>query len=255
MDLATAMAISGAAVEPNVGATRSRALAAVMTLLNARLGYWLRNPKWALTWTRKSRPGYWFSYFWVFRELIGFGLNEKTGWVHLSDGGHFENLGLYELVRRRCSLIVVSDATADPEYTFASLARAIALVRVDFGAKVTLDTGDMHPVECPIGIQLSKTAVVHGEVEYQGGEVGKLVYIKSSLIEGLPPDVYGYRRANPTFPDQTTADQFFDEAQFEAYRELGFQIGRRAFKDTDKLLPEHRQQRATGATTAAMAGR
>jgi len=223
VNLATAMAISGAAVNPNTYATRSRPLSFIMTLLNVRLGYWIQNPRYCSRLYRTVSRPWWYTY--MFREMMGKGLNENSRQVHLSDGGHFENLGLYELVRRRCSYIVISDASADPDWTFSDLAKAIELVRVDFGAKVTLDTSEILPDK---ESKRSPKAFAFGDLEYDDGTTGKILYIKTTVIDKLSEDIYGYHRLNPKFPDETTIDQFFDEQQFEAYRELGFLLGRRA---------------------------
>ena len=224
MDMATAIAISGAAVNPNSVATRSRPLSFLMTLLNLRLGYWIRNPRYSSSLLYRgllARP-WWYIY--MLSEMFGDGLNERNYHVHLADGGHFENLALYELVRRRCRYIIISDAGADPAFDFGDLAKVIEMVRVDFGAKVSLNIDDL----VPQGEQrLSKRAFALGSIDYiDGKEPAKLIYIKTAITEGLPEDIYGYRRAHPTYPDQSTANQFFVEAQFEAYRELGFQIGK-----------------------------
>jgi len=221
MDLATAMAISGAAVNPNSYVTRSRPVSFLMTLLNLRLGYWIRNPKRPASFKGVFSRPWWF--FYMLYEILGNGLNENYRHVHLADGGHFENLGLYELVRRRCRFIIISDAAADPDYGFLDLAKVIEMVRVDFGAKVTLFTDSLIPTG---DRRLSEYAFTMGTIKYLGcEEPAKLIYIKTAITKGMSEDIYGYRRANPTYPDESTADQFFDETQFEAYRELGFQIG------------------------------
>jgi len=220
MNLATAFAISGAAVDPNTYATRSKPIAFVMSLLNARLGYWIENPR-----RREGadRIG-WSYYLCIFRELFGSGLSEKQTYIHLADGGHFENLGLYELIRRRCRYIIVSDAGKDPDFTFGDLAKVIELVRVDFGAEIAIDTQPLHPHGSE---RLSDVPFVHGTIAYADGTKGELLYLKTTIVADLPEDLYSYRRTNPLFPDQSTADQFFDERQFEAYRELGYQLGKR----------------------------
>jgi len=233
MNLATAFAISGAAVDPNTYATRSRAVSFLMTLLHIKLGYWCRNPK-RTSWLRPVRQALW--YLFVCREMLGLGLNEDVRYIHLSDGGHFENLGLYEMIRRKCRLIIVSDAGADPEWTMADLGRVTELVRVDFGVKIDIDTTDIRERD---ENNLSPKAYVTGTITYppeEGEEdstTGVIVYIKTTVIDGLPEDIYAYRRAHRLFPDQPTTDQFFDEAQFEAHRELGFQIGRRLCQGKD----------------------
>ncbi len=219
MNLATAMAISGAAVDPNSAFARSKVFAFFMSLLNIRLGYWIENP-----YHKEGRERIGLRYYrYIFKELLGRGLDEKEPYIHLADGGHFENLGLYELLRRGCRYIIVSDAGNDPNFTFRDLAVIIEMARVDFGAKIILDTQPLHPREG----RLSDSAFIHGKIRYADGSEGSLIYIKTTMIKGLPEDLYSYRRSNPSFPDQTTLDQFFDEAQFEAYRELGYQIGKR----------------------------
>jgi len=221
MNLATAFAISGAAVDPNTYATRSRPLAFIMALLNIRLGYWISNP--SKSWLSLNSIGLrpiW--YYYMFAEMFGRGLNEKQASVHLSDGGHFENLGLYEMIRRKCRLIIVSDAAKDPDYTFDDLGKAMERVRVDFGVRIGID---INPIIPDPDTKISSQPYAIGEISYSDNTKGKIIYIKTSIIKGLPEDIYAYKRKNNSFPDQTTADQFFDEQQFEAYRELGFRIG------------------------------
>lgn len=228
MDLATAFTISGAAVNPNTGVTRSRPLAFLMTLLNVRLGYWVRNPSKPATFLKSlSRPWWHLD---LLYEMLGIKLNEKHRHVHLSDGGHFENLATYELVRRKCKYIILSDAAADPDWSFSDLAKLIELVRVDFGAAIEIDVRDLQPKG---ENEISAQPFVVGRITYNDNTTGCLIYIKTAMIPGLNEDIYSYRRGHETFPDETTADQFFDEMQFEAYRELGFQIGRRIFAQPD----------------------
>ncbi|KFI22490.1 patatin-like phospholipase family protein [Nitrosococcus oceani] len=226
MDLSTAFSISGAAIDPNTGVTRSRPLSFMMTLLNLRIGYWVRNPKRPANRIKGwSRP-YWFVY--SLREMLGLKMAENQMHVYLTDGGHFENLGLYELVRRRCRYIVLSDAAEDRAWKFDDLGNALEKIRVDFGVAIDIDTQMLQPQGLN---QFSPQPGVLGDICYADGSRGTLLYIKASVFSGLPEDVYAYRRANPKFPNQSTVDQFFDEPQFEAYRELGFQVGKRIFED------------------------
>jgi hypothetical protein len=252
LSLAAAMAISGAAANPNTGVsgrgpTRNRLLSLVMALLNLRLGYFARNPNPALR-GRLSKvppnllyPGLW-------QGLFGRDLSERKPFVELSDGGHFENLGLYELVRRRCDVIVLSDAGADPQLSFSDLAYAAERIRVDFGVNLRLLEGyGLEGIlkgsagDDPMArkYDLSKRGYFLATIEYpdDGGRPekhGALVYLKSTMIRRVPADVLGYKDRNPSFPDQPTADQFFDEEQFEAYRELGYRLADQAF---DALAP------------------
>lgn len=277
--LATAMAISGAAVNPNTGCggegiTRQPVLSVLMGLLNIRLGYWLNNPRRAATATasvpdkatgpgqaataaadiRQPRQGLWSSLLSVsvkpnlispgiFESFGRYNLREDQHYVLLSDGGHFENLGLYELVRRRLKLIVVCDGAADAEYGFADLANAIEKVRADFGAIIDIASedldvlvphrGDHHPKDDTMmpmaarGYLLApiRYAPLKPGAENQALEEdrGLLVYLTTTFFKELSADLHGYRQAHPEFPDEPTSDQFFDEKQFEAYRELGYQ--------------------------------
>ena len=231
MSLATAFSISGAAVDPNTGVTRSRPLAFIMTLLNVRLGYWLMNPKRYFI-IKTIAPPFWHVY--AFKEMLGWGMNEDNSYIHVSDGGHFENLGLYELVRRKCPYIIVSDAGEDPDFIFKDLAQLCELVRVDFNAEVDIDTKPLWPDK---DSGYSGRAFVTGTIKYMNektgkyDKTGKIIYVKTTVIEDhLPEDIYGYKRAHKNFPDESTANQFFDETQFEAYRELGYRIGENILK-------------------------
>ena len=255
--LSTAMAISGAAVNPNAGVggrgiTRNKLVSTLMFLLNLRTGYWAPNPN-----VKKPRPFPPNFFFPGIRGgLLGTGLSEERRRIELTDGGHFENLGLYELVRRKLSVIIVSDAGADPDFHFADLANAVERVRVDFGAKIRFcesENGlkDILPdsesmSDGPkddlfvIKYKLAKQGFAIGEIYYHDhnpdlDKPGILFYLKTTLTPGLPPDIYGYKSANKDFPDQSTADQFFDESQFEAYRELGYQITKKMLMSDDAI--------------------
>jgi hypothetical protein len=215
--LGTAFSISGAAVGPNQGFHSSPQTAFLLTLFNVRLGWWTGNPRDYATW---YRPGPLFSLRWLILELLGF-VNERSAYLSLSDGGHFENLGLYELVRRRCRFIIAIDGEEDPTYCFESLGSAVRKCRSDFGVEIDIDPRPITP-----GSQHSSTHWALGTIVYpeQGAEPGLLLYLKSSITGDEPADVEEYRRKNPEFPQQPTLDQFFSESQFEAYRELGFHV-------------------------------
>ncbi len=226
--LASAMATSGAALNPEAGVaghgpTRNRALSFVLRMANVRLGYWVTNP--GRPPGRMAKP----KFLWPgLPALFGFGFRERWPFVELTDGGHFDNLGIYELVRRRCRLIIAVDAGADPKYQFDDLANAIERVRVDFGAKIAISGEDLRPLLPGFGETGRPSPAQHGwlyaDVKYADGTLGTLIYITTTFTEGLPADLYGYKAAHPNFPDEPTSDQFFDEQQFEAYRELGYQI-------------------------------
>jgi hypothetical protein len=227
LTLGRAISISGAAVDPNMRFYQSAALTALLTVLNARLGYWMRNP---------SRPG------WeaespkygnlLFTEFLG-RTDGKGDFVHLSDGGHFENMGVYELIRRRCRYIVACDAGEDTGPSDENLAILLRLCRIDFGVRIELDTTPLR-VEGPDG--LSHAHVVIGRVRYDdvdSGQVpGVLVYLKISMTGDEPADVQQYAESEPAFPHQPTdLRQSFTEDQFESYRALGEHIARGVFED------------------------
>ncbi len=179
------------------------------------------------------------------------GFNEKRFWLQISDGGHFEVLALYELVRRRARLIVVSDAGADPKFAFGDLRNVVLRVGQDFRAKITFGppfwatppdaTPDRNllssmipatgrPAGFPAGVDVAERGFIVGTIEYDTEpgaqkEYGIIVYVKTTMVGGLSLETRGYKGQHRDFPDQPTADQFFDERQFEAYRELGFKIG------------------------------
>lgn len=220
MNLATAIAVSGAAVDPNTLSSRSRPLSFLMALLNVRLGYWIESPRFAISKFAYFVMPTW--YWYMLKEMFVRQLNEDQLQVRLSDGGHFENLGLYELVRRRCRVIVISDAGADPGYAFADLGRAIELVRVDFGAEVTLDSRPL--LENP-GSQRATAQITSGTIRYADGAQGIVLYAKATVADGLAADIYAYQKAHSEYPEQSTANQFFEEPQFEAYRVLGLATG------------------------------
>jgi hypothetical protein len=226
LSLGRAVSISGAAVDSNVGVHQSSALIALMTAFNARLGWWMKNP---------ARPG------WdagspslalpLLFELLGW-TDSSRNYVHVSDGGHFENLGVYELVRRRCRYVVCTDAGTDPQASDDNLANLIRLCRTDFGVRIEVDTS---PFVRAGGTGPCRGHVAVGRIRYDdvdGGErPGVFVLLRTTLTGDEPPDVQEYADKNPTFPWQSTADQFFDEAQFESYRALGFHVATAAFDD------------------------
>ncbi|WP_286262706.1 patatin-like phospholipase family protein [Thalassotalea atypica] len=231
VDLASVCAISGAAVATNTAATRSKPVNFLMAILNLRLGCWLKNPK-ALHQSRFIRP-LWYSA--MFKDMFGSHLDENETFIHLSDGGHFENLGVYELVRRKTKLIFAFDSGADPDYQFQDLGKLTELIRVDFGAKLIIDVNDIPPNQQGE----SKASWAIGEIKYadENKSSAIFVYVKSSISDSgkLSEDINSYKRQHPQFPHQSTANQFFNEAQFEAYRELGFQITHRMIKHDPKI--------------------
>jgi hypothetical protein len=221
ISLGTAITISGAAASPNMGARSTPALTFLLTLFNARLGAWLGNPgaAGASTW-HDSDPR--MGPAPLLRELFGL-TSDRSAYVFLSDGGHFENLGLYEMIRRRCRCILVADAGCDPKYTFEDLSDAIRKIRIDFSI----------PIEFPAkGLGMDQAGQARGNHHFAVGSIrysavdgnvgdGILVYMKPTLSGDEPADILNYARSHPAFPHEPTSNQFFTEAQFESYRMLG----------------------------------
>ncbi len=221
ISLGTAVTISGAAASPNQGYNTSAPLAFLMTLFNVRLGWWLGNPGIAGNRTYERRNPK-VSIAPLVRELTG-NANDEYGYVYLSDGGHFENLGLYEMVLRRVHHIVVSDGGADPKYTYEDLGNAIRKIRIDLGIEIEIKEIEIvPPTEKRPGKYCAWGTIHYGRVDGPGAVEGELLYIKPVVYKNEGPrDVLNYQSVSDTFPHESTADQFFSESQFESYRRLG----------------------------------
>jgi len=221
--LGTAVTISGAAASPNMGYHSSPVIAAIMTLFNVRLGAWFGNPGKAgnTSFVHRAPRS-------AVRHMVqeAFGLTDsKSPYVYLSDGGHFENLGLYEMVLRRCRYIVVSDAGCDPNCALEDLGNAIRKIRIDLGIPIEIDhfgiTARTSPPEskyCAVG------RIDYGHVDGNGIEPGVLIYIKPAIAGNEPRDIFNYKETSLQFPHEGTGDQWFSESQFESYRMLGLHI-------------------------------
>jgi len=217
------MAISGAAASPNMGYHSSPALTFIMTLFNARLGAWLGNPS-QPEWTHEGPKSAFDS---IVREAFGM-TNDESPYVYLSDGEHFENLALYEMVRRRCRYIIVLDGGADPSYTYGDLGNAVRKIRIDMKVPITFEQPFLMPLNDP------KYRCAIAEIGYKNLcnklENGYLIYIKPTILGSEPADVTNYKSTNPAFPHQSTANQFFNESQTESYRMLGLCSIQQVFK-------------------------
>lgn len=272
------MSISGAAFSAAAGANTSVPIAILAGMFNVRLGYWWYSG------TPESNS--WFSLerlLPVQAALKAETLAQTKGtsgrYWNLSDGGHFENMGGYELIRRRAPVIVIIDAESDADYVFQGLSDLVRKARLDFEAEVVfLNDGELSgPVSQfrtdPTGLikvlpdevrryfgglgalrrgklkkephpndhgqqlvtitsdrdRISGAHAALAKVKYRDGskEESWLVYIKATLMGDEPEDVCHYHRSHPDFPQETTIDQFFDEAQWESYRRLGLHIGHR----------------------------
>lgn len=239
MSLGRAMTISGAAASPNMGYHSSPLVTFVMTLFNVRLGWWMPNPgaaghrRWDEDEPRLAIAS-------LLSEALGRTTDTRPS-VHLSDGGHFENLGLYEMVRRRCHRIVLVDATCDPNFEYADLLDSVRKIRIDFGVPI-----DLPPVLPGPGRQTPDPRMVVARICYSardgGGEGadGWLYLLKPRLDGTEPPQLTHYAThdggGKSPFPHQSTADQFYDETQFECYRLLGLLTADRSFPSLPELV-------------------
>lgn len=232
LSLGAAIAASGAAVSPTMGSRTPSALAMLLTLLNVRLGFWAPAPH-RHHW-RFPQARVWPYY--VLRESLS-QAPDLASYCYLTDGGHFDNSGLYALVERGCRFIVLADNGADPQPAFEDLGDAIRRCRIDFGTEIALDVSGF---ERGHGRRARRHHMV-GTVTYSEAHArqlgwppgsdreGIVVWFKPALVGGEPADVRQYGLQYPVFPQQPTADQWFDEAQFESYRKLGQFCAERAF--------------------------
>ncbi len=231
ISLGTAVAISGAAASPNMGYHSSPPLALLLTLFNVRLGWWLGNPGGAgdNTYNESGPP---FALKPLLSELFGQTTN-TSDYVYLSDGGHFENLALYEMVRRRCRHIVVIDAGCDKEFAFADLGNAVRKIWIDFGIAITFANLQALTFREEKGIEYKTdqppfyaVGIIHYPEATNDEEHGVILYIKPCFLGGRITNagVRNYATANADFPHQSTGDQWFSESQLESYRALGFEM-------------------------------
>jgi hypothetical protein len=225
--LGQAISVSGAAASPNMGYHTSPVVAFLLTVFNVRLGWWFPNPRES----GAESPSPHFSLRYLFKELFG-GADDKSKFLMISDGGHFENLAAYELVRRHCRVIIISDAECDPELKFEGLGTLIRMCDVDFGARIVLDVGSIRP---GTDTAWSSKRFAVGRIVYGPGEPdGVLIYLKASMTGHEDTAVLQYRASHAAFPHEATGDQFYGEDQFESYRRLGREVALDAF-DRDTL--------------------
>jgi hypothetical protein len=239
MTLARAIAISAAAVNSQGGRSIPAAARGIISLLNLGLGVWLVHPYLANRKERgqRDRRDRLWPHFWTYLlglELMGAN-DEGDPLVFVSDGGHHDNLGVTALLDRCCRTIVCVDATGDPHYEFGDLAQVARLASVGSldidgeGGFVLegIDIGAMRPDD-PHGTfeeRCSPLPVMIGSFRKEGEDPITFIYVKATLVKDVPFTVRQFAERNRHFPQQTTADQFFDEAQFEAYADLGEHLG------------------------------
>ena len=272
-----AMAVSGAAFASAMG-RQTKGIQTLLALSGARLGTWLPNPGFVRNAQRnaadpsfpKALPsvrgaGYFY------REL--FGINKfDARLVQVTDGGHYENLGLVEALRRRCRLIYCIDGGGDAPPLLSGLADAIRLARFELGVEITMENGGPFGVQnlapgsgeqfadshafCSLNARITKGAVARGKIKYpeaagigdEEARTGWLIVAKAVLWHELPDWVltYAAEKGGAEFPHDNTSDQWFSEGQFAAYTELGRRIATSVMKvPGDGNLPKNPEGAAT----------
>jgi hypothetical protein len=210
---------------------------------------------------RRSSPGFGGALY--LNELFG-AADSTSSYVYLSDGGHFDNLGVYELVRRRTSLIVLCDCGEDASLQFDDLADTIRKCSADFGVDIVIDVDPLRRESCDRPPPFSAGHIAEGVIRYPSLEgsapdakpfEGKLILIKPTLTKEIyecASDLRNYALVEPAFPQQSTVDQWFNEAQFESYRKLGYLIGRHLLtnplKDKSMLVDRLAGKNSASAT-------
>ena len=222
------MAISAAAAGPMMGARTIRSLSFILAMLNVRLAYWLPHParvnqsSW-LDWFIHRNPGL----ISLLSEACGV-VSDRGRFVNCSDGGHIENLGVYELLRRRCKMIICVDGGADPQFEFLDLTTLQRYANIDLDAKIDIDVDRLLPNDQ--GVSQEHFGV--GQITYHDGQIGTFIYLKLSYSGDESEYLRFYKRKTPAFPHESTSDQFFDETKFEVYRALGFHVAQNALDDS-----------------------
>jgi hypothetical protein len=226
------MAISGAAISPSMGKMTRRSYRFLLGLANVRLGVWLPNPRRVDdNWKKhvfRPRPHY------LLWELLGANHADRR-FLYVTDGGHYENLGLVELLRRGCTTIYCFDASGDKGTTFLTLGQAIEIARADLNVEVSVNPEQLKLTDTG----LCGTDYTIGHITYPNADtVGHLVYAKAAVTKDVPWDVRAYAQHDKDFPYTSTLYQRFNEQQFEAYRALGHFTASRAVDGLQRHLQQ-----------------
>jgi hypothetical protein len=266
--LPAAIAVSGAAVSPAMGRLTRAPIRLLLGLANVRLGLWLPNPRipdlpkapptpgasaWQLLRWQLRQPGIRS----LLREMLGrTGLSSR--WIYVTDGGHYENLGLVEALRRGATEIIAFDASGDAPNSWSAFGQAVETARADLGVQIELDPTPMAPRR---GSDRAPSLVAKGICRYPDGAHATLVLCKLAVPAELPAswDVAAWAHGHPTFPHDSTAQQLYGDREFEAYRRLGELGGAQALRmltrdDTAPRPPRPRKVQLPEATQLPDAG-
>ncbi|MCX2966006.1 hypothetical protein [Gordonia aquimaris] len=253
-----AVAVSGAAFASAMGRMGS-GYQKLFAISGARLGTWLPNPSFLAASTHQQNNWSWPHGLpryrgagYLYREVLG--LNSARGrLLQISDGGHYENLGLVEALRRRCTTIVCIDASGDTPPNLSTLADAIRLARAELGVTFSFPEqggGDDHTAEnlapgtgtafdpdddfAALNARITSQCVVTATFTYPPKDgvsrTGRLILAKAVLWQNCPDWLMTYANTHSIFPHDSTSDQWFDEGQFAAYTQLGRLIGAEALR-------------------------
>ncbi|APW38387.1 hypothetical protein RD110_15280 [Rhodoferax koreense] len=255
------VAVSGAAASPGAGAYTSRGLALLVYFLGVRLGHWMRAPRERVTlrWLSRLAWDWWPKPLMLTSEASATFFGVERPWWYLSDGGHFENTGVYALLKRELDFIILSDASCDADYEFGDLENLVRKARIDFGAEIDFYSQDeasrlfsMDPAMITVlspedmANNHSCRGVLLARIRYRerpgpdGAAFrpeGTLLVVKPNLHDALDVDLLAYAQKHESFPHESTGDQSFDEAQWESYHRLGEDFGRALSDDWLAQLP------------------
>lgn len=226
--MTTAMAVSAAAVSPSMGRMSLGTTNALFAAANLRLGRWMPNPLQTSRNVRlkKVRLNY------LFKEIFGWYDVRNDPFVYVTDGGHRENLGLVELLRRRCKLVVCIDASGDRPGSFSTLWQAAALAEAEVGVRIELDEKLLEPLRARSATTLPDSSILITRIlEVRDGaecHVGDLVYIKSQIDADTRASLKARAAEDATFPDYPTTNQFLSPEAFEGLAALGSDLMERA---------------------------
>jgi hypothetical protein len=211
VDLGTAMAISGAAAAPNMGWRTLANYRFLLALFNVRLGYWIPSIRQLdKVRTRGVGPRYFLA------EITG-KINENMRYLNISDGGHIENLGVYELLRRKCKFIICVHGGANQGTARSDLQRLERYAWIDLGITLEYNLADLQPDAAKI----CRAYAILIKVVYSPDEIGWMIYLKPVITGAEPQYVLDYRYQNANFPHDGIFEQTYDEERFEAYRAVG----------------------------------
>jgi hypothetical protein len=175
----------------------------------------------------------------------------KADFLYVTDGGHYENLGLVELLRLGCTEIYCLDASDDGT-PFAALGEAIAIARTDVGVEIEIEPGAMRleGSEDERWMRAAARQHVIGTYTTTDGRPGRIAYIRPAVTPRVPWDVRAYAEKDEVFPSNPTTSQLYTGERFEAYRVLGVHGAREAIAAMGAPEAEE-EQRSPGPTPPA----